>query len=80
MKFVSIKEEMPPAGKDVLGRNGAWVSDWNPDGIRICFTSLGDGKFYSSVWNSDAELYDVVIDPPEEWLKIGYPDLAVDLR
>lgn len=63
-----ITENQTPDTIEVLGQSDKWISECNPNGIRIGF--IKDKQFISANWDNNQDTYYNEYGMPEKYMKI----------
>jgi hypothetical protein len=76
MKWIALKDQVPPIGIEYLGFNPEWIDeDYNPKGIRVWFHD--DLGWYSAKYNNTHDCWDTTEEEkPTHWME--YPACEVD--
>jgi len=55
MEWISVNKKLPAIGVEVIGYSRKWIhSDFNSNGIRICFLGIDD-EWSSAKWDNDQD-------------------------
>lgn len=70
-RWIPIEEEMPENGFEILLHSEEWITEYNPNGVRIGFLDNTEKRqFVCAYWDCGVDVYSDITVYPKFWRPI----------